>query len=521
MKRRKLMQLPKPGRTFNKPQSGGRAGGRAKSGGRPGMSRRFDLGTPIKYEHVQKIFDNWEDIQNFIKDPEDGADKLYLLVKNKLKEKLNTKQVTGIGITHNPSEHTSSDDPIAPAIVMNSSRKTVLSNMSDDRLHHKTKYITGRKPTSGVLSAKKLYGSGYRVLADSMVDVTSVSDRNILTGECGFNQKLYHIPPIKSQVPTTMIKDLIGNDQLSQNEQTQVRRALSNVLNIKQQFMIKNSSANSPMVFTIHLVKIKNNDYAPVSLNSMFVRMFYDSDDWASGGDIDYTATRTGFIPKYLQHTPLETVGTTSMQACSVLVSNKLKSLTASSSFRAGCDIVESFSKTIAPGDYWNFSHIHRCGSGIDFESVFRSTNAGSEDPSIADNVTDQQYQPFTYAVIFEARGKTCEAYEIPELNAINTYLGTSPVFFSYEFKTSAYFAASISDLNNVNTPSYRVFEQDTLIRDFSNTNETREKFILPASLSTFALSPAEAASVGKAFIPYMTSTVTSTRTHEGQQVPG
>lgn len=466
-------------------------------------------------------FDDWSDtIGYYYKNPDKAAEHLTNGVVNKLRDKLESeiKNKGNFTITYNPSDHTNADEPIVPAFVMNSKSKHVLANADDDRVVHKTVYHTGRKPSSAIMAAKKQNGSGYRVLTDSMVDVISAEDRNVLTQRVGFNQKSYHAPPIRSQVPVSLIKDLIAWNKTDGTELRSPRLVLSNVINIKQQFMIKNTAAHFPMKFTIHLVKIMNNDYAGNSLNTVLLKTFYTgTDDLNNYGD-----EKTGVIPKYLQHAPLQFEGSGSMQASTVLVSNKLRGLNKSSNFRSSTRILESFSKVIPPGDFWNFSHVHRCGSGIDLMSLYRSTNENSgEEPDAGFGlVSDQGNYPFHLGIIFECQGKTAEAYSIPAEGIVNSYIGSSPCSYAYEFKTSAYFAAGGIVDTNVTTPSTQVFEQDYQIQEFGTPSEVREKFFLPTELAQGTLAPT-LANVGKAYVPMMTSTVSSPALFEAAQDPG
>lgn len=467
-------------------------------------------------------FEKWKDLVDTMSDPDKAAALLHSKFAKEIKTGLSTKPKLSVTVSLNPGQHTNDNEPLIPAFVTNGQKRIALANNSDDRIVHKTVYVTGKSASSGVLAAKKTNGSGYRVLADSLTYVLTPEDRNILTQGSGFNQKQYHIPPVQSQVPMYLVKSLIGLDKGITQDSTEYSRAFSNVVNIKQQFMIKNSSPSLPMLFTIHLVKIIDKQYGPISLNSVFNRTFYDGADWGDGGSEDLVTLKQGLIPKWFQHTALSQPGDALMRNSSVAVSNKLKSLNMSSNFRAGCEIVESFSKEIPPGDYWNFSHVHRCGSGIDFESVMRSTNQTNENTDISYGVAeDQEYQPFTYGVIFEVRGKTAEAFQVVEGPAMNTYLGSSPTFYSYEYKTSAYFAAeSIGDTSNVTAPSTRTYETSSILYDGIDPNFSREKFINQDQISGSVLSLITD-NVGKAYVPMSTSTITSTQTHEGGSNPG
>lgn len=508
-------------RTFT--VSGGRVGGgnfpKTKQG-RPGINQ----GRPKARNPLDILkFENFDDIAKGINDAKEAAETLKKLHDDyvkPLKTGLKTNVKVGISMGQKPSEHTGGEEPTSPVMVQNTEQKHTLANISDDRVVHKTVYTTGVPTSSALKALKKQNGSGYRVLTDSLVDVSDLIDRNILTQRCGFNQKLYHVPPIRSQVPLYLIKDLIANDKAPAPDSYAARRVLSNVFNVKQQFMIKNTSAHFPMIFTIHLVKIKNTDYITQSMNSLMNVSFYGTSDDLN----DYNALSLGFAPKYLQHRPLQIEGSGTMQSSYVLVSNKLKSPASSSNFRSAAKIVESFQKTIPPGDFWNFSHIHNCGAGIDFTSIYRATDEGSgeeTDMSAALTTnTDQKYMPFTYGVIFECKGKTAEAYFIPAENSTNTYIGSAPCNYTYEFKTSAYFAAEEIDGTSVNTPGLRIWEQDYAMSNFGTVDPTREKFILPTDLSGSVLA-ATAGNVGKGYIPMLTSAATSAALFEGVNDPG
>lgn len=534
MARRRMLVLPQ-GRRYNKPQTFKTTGGRKSTGTRrsSGYKRTFNFPKGMTYtpNDAIKIFDNWEEISGALNDPEQAKEKLQALITNKLKQGLKANTKVGISIVEKPTEFTGGEEPTAPAHVENTSKRVSLANVSDDRTVHKTSYHTGLKPSRALRDAVRENGGVNRVLSNSMITYSTVASRNILTQGSGFNQKQYHVPSIRFQVPITFVKDLIGYNLGLAQDSNDFSRAFSNVLNIKQQFMIKNTSLNLPMEFTIHLVKIKDRTAAAASLNSLLVRTFYDQVDWAEGGGDDFSAgaQKKGLVPKYYQHSPLVFEGLGIDQAGSVQVSNKMKSLNYSANFRVAAKIVESFTKTIPPGDYWNFSHTHHCGSGIDLEAIFRQTDDGFGTPSegsLGFGMDEAQFIPFHYGVIFEVKGKMAEAYEIPELNAVNTYLGTSPTYYAYESKTSAYFAsatplANNNDNNFVATPGYRVYQSSDRLMSYGAVSTVREKFIDQSNLSSSILDPASAGSVGLAYVPMASSVVTSAVQHEGVRVPG
>ena len=71
-----------------------------------------------------------------------------------------------------------------------------------------------------------------------------------------------------------------------------------------------------------------------------------------------------------------------------------------------------------------------------------------------------------------------------------------------------------------MSTPSTRIYEQEVNLSDFGTPNTDREKFFLPTDLAATALTPS-LANVGRAYVPMMTSTSSSSSLFEATQDPG
>jgi hypothetical protein len=447
-----------------------------------------------------------------------SAENLRKKVEQELERKLSSAQKVGQSMTQNPLANFPGNSTLIPVTVSNTQTKSYLANLSDDRLVHKTHYSTGHPASRAVKDAIRENGGVYRVLSDSKIELQTVAERNSLTVSSGFNEKIYHVPCENAQVSNLSIKKLIGiyESDSSVAAYSDVRRT-SNVAKIKRQLMIKNSSSNFPIKLTIHIIKIVNEAECFNGLRSAIKRATYTASEMEG-----VTAIR-GKVPKWYQNDGWQETSLLENTVMNLTTSNKLTSLDSSSEWRSNTKVIESFSKTIAPGDFWNFSHTHNCGSGIDFDVVYRKSDGfgpgGIGTPP--ERIQNLDNLPFTYGIMLEAKGTPCEGYHVPQLGSLNTYIGTAPVNFLYEFKTSAYFASKAEQsVTSVAEPSIRTNISRASLVDWRIVNGNKE-FRMPANfISQSFLDPQESASVGYMYIPTATSTGDSYKTVSGQ-IPG
>ena len=364
-------------------------------------------------------------------------------VNNELRTGVRSNDNSESTMNLSPQASTNSGaDTIPVKWSQSKSKEQVLLNKGDRQEVHKSIYETGFRPTKSQLMLAKQYGVEVKTITDTKIDFRSANLRNTLTQGCGFNMKQIHLPCPRAQLPwydvlLSTIPPVGDNHEIPQYKSSEVKTTAS-VLNLKQQFLIKNDSAAFPMVFTIHIVRLRRYPCGEenATMNRLLKNGFLSPSEYTVGeGEAVNPPNK---IPRWFQEGGYveEQSGDEFTQVLNISLSNKWKNLNHIPSFRNTFDLVDSISKTIDPGDYWNFSHIHNCGSGIDMEllTLYGETINGDQ----TTEGVSQILLPYTYGFIFEVKGKLCEAFVVdPSETELDTYIGTSPTFYSYEFKTT------------------------------------------------------------------------------------
>lgn len=355
-----------------------------------------------------------------------------------IKDKINTNAASAEGIGVGLGSGTNPGSFTIP-VTYKSSRASAqtLVNRGDNGKVFKSVYETGFRPSKALLLLAKQKGVEVKTMFDTKIDFTTSVLRNALTHGSGFNIKEYHVPCGRAQMSYNDVRNnIIGvnlnnvADMLSSDERT-----LASVLNLKQQFMIRNNSAGFPMEFKIHIVKPNYTSFASTSMSRLFFDIVPSPTEFAATTGIRGKIPRWFMLDGYSQ----ENTGDDKTLSLQFRTSNKVKDLGISSTFRQLFDVVETFQKTLDPNDYWNFTHIHNCGAGIDMNilSTFGSGGPAGTEAIGQDNSLAQS--PYLYGVIFECKGKACEAAFVNATGTeFDTYIGTSPTFYSYECKTTA-----------------------------------------------------------------------------------
>lgn len=452
------------------------------------------------------------------------AEKAWRELNKELNQKLDSK-TNGRTLVDAPNEVTGGSSPVAAASVVNSLGRMQLANASDDRVIHKTKYESGYPLTPRMKRLLKDNGGTYKVLADSRIEQKGFLGRNFLTQNSGFNTKRFHCPPVRAQVPYYLIRDLCFQNTLSDLTPTYAdTRVRSAVAKIKQQFLIKNQSTSLPLEFKIHLIKVVDTSMINVvdpnfhTFTDLFSRCFTSPEPIGT--------SLAGRVPTWYIATDFEVAGTGEEKHFNIDTLTALKSLDSSVIFRQGLEIVETFQKTLAPGDFWNFSHTHTTGNGIDMDVLARCVSPLAEvtQPSTQiNNIVLKNNFPFTYGVVFEAKGKMGELYYVPAVNQIDTYLGATPTAWSYEYKASAYYVTdpSFTTSNPNALVPYQIEDTSADSIRRASTQLGERPFFLPfTAISGAVLDETSAGSVGRGYVPMSTSTAPSPRVYEGN-APG
>lgn len=453
------------------------------------------------------------------------ADKAWETVNKELNQRLDSK-TNGRTLVDAPTEATGPSSPIAAASVVNSKTKMVLANSSDDRVVHKTNYQSGYPLSSAMKRLLKQNGGTYEVIADSKISFRTVQERNVLTQGNGFNQKRYHMPPLASQLTWGQVRNLCFGSTYGDtpNVFADVIK-MSAVAKLKQQYLIKNQSVGLPLDMTIHLLKVTDYSLANSvdpdlqNVTGLFARAFINPEE---------IAILEGRIPRYymaenFNYSDGVVSQGTRHQNADVLTNTKLNY---SGFFKQSFEIVESFRKVIPPGDFWNFSHTHVTGNGIDMKQVSRQVLP----PELAlgssqmGQIIYKNEFPFTYAVLFETKGKMGEIYYVPSLGNLDTYLGTTATAWSYEFKTSAYYVTdpTLTDTGIARVPAVIQTVSQSALSPLAGEGASpiRPFNLAFNNIANSQLDEASGASVGRGYIPMTSSAVPSSRLFEGA-IPG
>lgn len=425
-----------------------------------------------------------------LKDVENAAETLTQRTVRKLADKLpaigkDFGMIEGFDLSKNP---------IMPCSVINNQRSVKMANLMERRVIHKTNYVTGFKPTKGVRMAAKVNGTGYSVLADSKIVGQNADQRDALTIASGFNSKHLHVPTFRAQMTNQDLFELMekGYTSLSDVATPTERSNISvAIMNLKRQFLIHNQSANFSCIFKINIAKLdEKND----TLLSPFANAFMSSaefDTTTLNIDANVTASDTVIVsnplsakvPWFYHHSGyiINAPGDGS-QWFDVNLSLKSRGLMDAPYAKTRFSMVETFEKKLAPGDYWNFSHTHHCGPGIDLGEFLNKRN------SIDEGSTQH---PYTFLIWFEQKGTMCEGI-YGELDSIySQYSGLSPTYCSYEYKTSAYYVKDREERNTDGTqPTTRKVYRREYYSDpqfLSNAllvqDNKKERFVLPENI--------------------------------------
>jgi len=388
--------------------------------------------------------------------------------------------------------------------------KFTLSNSDSDRVVHKTTFQSGKNTSRAIKNLIKQNGSLYKVLHDTKINYQANAQRETLTFDTGFNQRSFYGAPAVVQVPLSQFVDSLKQGQPATALEHADRQDYYThaVASVKNQFMFHNQAANFPAKLKVHVCRVTNYDQVGLTPCEVINAAFHSLQQ--------PIPAEYGKVPLFYQHSDIiSTSGLSPLnEARLVYSSNKGKGLKASTIFRSAVELVKTFSKELQPGDFWNFNHIHHCGSGLDSRVLFEAqvgTGAGSTIPQRRDF-------PLTYLYIFELAGKTVEGYInvggplSEEGTTFNQFIGTSPSFISFEQKASVYGAKNISpDSQQLqdNTRFHVIYNSSDPYMS-STSPEVREIYVTPDRIRD-SRGSAEAAGEGAIYIPTSTtSNITS-----------
>jgi hypothetical protein len=412
--------------------------------------------------------------KNYNKEMENNAMPKYFnatMVDDALKQGNSTIDKINKSIAENFNNGSNPGKKIIPTMVENKmSQAANLVNADGRKKIFITKYQTGYKPTRAVLDMAKQDGVGVKVLSDSKIQHRTSLLRNSLTHGQGFNEVELHVPCNAAQLTSSSVrKMLFGNSPYGAdiNRENDIRAL---VMNLKQQFIIKNQTTHMPLIFTIHVVKLAESPSIKDDIARTLAGSFYSGAEFTAGTELE------GKVPFWYQNGGYfeENTDDENNRTFNVTLSRKLKNLRkASAVFKDTFEIIESFTHTIKPGDFWNFSHTHNCGAGIDAESL--KIYNGPADAFGETLIYTKDYHPFSLGFIFQTSGKLVEAQVMEadnETAEYNPYIGTSPGQYMYEFKTSMnYVVNSAKSLSGTAVARLQNITDETLSTDLEEDN--------------------------------------------------
>lgn len=386
--------------------------------------------------------------------------------------------------------------------------KFTLSNSDSDRVVHKTTFQSGKKTSRAIKNLIKQNGSLFKVLHDTKIDFKNNTQRDALTFDTGFNQRSFYGAPSVVQVPLIQFVDSLKQGQPGTAPEQADRQDIYThaVASVKNQFMFHNQAANFPAKLKVHVCRVTNYNQVGIAPCEVINAAFHS---------LQQPITEEyGKVPLFYQHSDIITTNALVPleEARLVYASNKGRGLNASTIFRSAVELVKTFSKELQPGDFWNFNHIHHCGSGLDSRVLFE-TNIGEGAQS---TIPQRRDFPLTYMYVFELAGKTVEGYinggAGNETTIFNQYIGTSPSFISFEQKASVYGAKNITNdsLQLQDNTRFHVIYNSSDPYMASTDREVREIYATPDFIKE-GRGSAEAAGEDYMYIPTSTtSNVTS-----------
>lgn len=370
---------------------------------------------------------------------------------------------------------------------------------------HRTVMDTGYPLTRALRSVKKQNGTRKQVLYDTKVDstteLTSPVPRSALNHSCGFNSTNLWMLPASISVTPGRLGNLVQSPIFDAAPADRKERVLLSTEYFQSELRLHNQSSFLPIKLKFMIIA-HDNDANELTLPDACLQNAFNTTN----------LQKRGAIPNAYQHSdPIgEGSGTSTAASMHVDYSNKSRGLLDSPWFRAKHKVAKTISKTLGPGETWYIKHRHHTGSGMDYYAMLQD----AVDSSI------QSAKPLGYSYAVESCGTPCEAlYRTnPEVGdgELQSYLGTSSGWYTSEFKcTIKYILAGTranAELTSTGAPNQmhaRVYAVDD---DLSASKQ--EFHALPADITQNSN-----VEKGKVYIPVVTDV--RVRSHDSKSGAG
>lgn len=294
----------------------------------------------------------------------------------------------------------------APFRQSETSRARVGGSVNYAQKRYKTTCEVGKPSTKSVNQYALLNGTTTETNLDTRYDTqyaASTTNRNLLSLEAGFNQK-----QIASffDMHVTVGDIHNGYDLDSLNY---VQNKIQRLYGLTKYFFSEARIMNTGSFFNS---KVKIKLYASKSFNNAVTNTL--SVALPNQTEIDANTVGDSIPLKYalggVQTTVVKTAG---------LVDPKV-SLDESPEFAKAWEHARTFSKTLAPGEVWDWKLMHHCGSGFRLDVV---KDRNDVNPAAL----------MGYLIVIEHNGTMCEA--VNQADQAESFIGTSPSWLQVEFK--------------------------------------------------------------------------------------
>lgn len=298
-----------------------------------------------------------------------------------------------------------------------------------------TKFHVGNEPSRSIKAAERIGGSRKLVFYDTDVSLTDASERANLSPSTGFNQKLAFW---FGNFSYWTYEDLFGLSGLSLGwirSMSKAQRTYWMTKHFGVEYRIYNKNKYLPMRVKLHMCKqVLPSENPKAKMN----QTFFNGPALPASTD-----TVEGTIP-YNEQLSLISINT---QLSKCAMDSKIGSLFHSAAFKDNFEVVKSFSKTLEPGEVWNFDYRHHTGSGINIQTL-----AEKDEGSGGTTQYNQEAAAFYYPV-FEMVGPKVECHQSTDTN--NAYIGTGSGSVLVEAKKYAEIVEDTRDIED--------FEEDSV----------------------------------------------------------
>jgi len=288
---------------------------------------------------------------------------------------------------------------------INSERKRVGGSVNYETLIHKTNFEIGQPSTRSVNMLARLNGTEKRELFNTQVGGTFGANsvgRAELSFETGFNQKqTFCVKDLTPEIAEINALYEMGDYIYAENKR---QRIYGLMRMLYSHLRVMNNGQYFRSKVKIHVLK-------PTRASSSFVvpvTTAFPNDTQFTNQSADGTIPHSDSFAAFIE-TPRVISALSSIRS----------SMYDSPNFRRNFEHVKTFTKTLAPGDVWDWKMETHLGPGARLDETRRIQDLNPD-------------ALLGYLVVIEHQGVPCEAVNDADRN--ESFIGTSPSFLQIEF---------------------------------------------------------------------------------------